>query len=347
MPKRLLRQLLPLLFAVVTPGGLLTACVTEDAGDDTRTGNFETLWRTLDEHYCFFTYKAAEYGLDWDEVHTRYAARISEDLTDRQLFEILAEMTAELRDGHVNIYASHNTARYGAWFDAYPENYADSLVRTYLGRTTDYQTTNGLSYRTLDDNIGYIRCATFENDFGSGNLHEVMRSLAMCDALIVDVRNNGGGMLTSAQKLASLFINESTTCGYISHKTGTGHDDFSTPEAVTIEPFEGLRWQKPVCILANRRTYSAANAFVMYLKGLPEVTVVGDVTGGGSGMPFNAELPNGWRIRFSACPTYDRDMNHTEHGIEPDVRADITTADYARSVDTIIETARRLLRTPQ
>ena len=75
------------------------------------------------------------------------------------------------------------------------------------------------------------------------------------------------------------------------------------------------------------------------------MTVVGDTTGGGVGMPFSSELPGGWSIRFSACPMYDRQMQCTEMGIEPDVKADITNEDYARSVDTIIETARSLLKT--
>ena len=101
----------------------------------------------------------------------------------------------------------------------------------------------------------------------------------------------------------------------------------------------GLRWQRKVVVLTNRRTYSAANSFVMFLKGLENVTIVGDTTGGGAGMPFSSELPNGWGVRFSACPMYDRYMQMTEMGISPDVKVDITTEDYQRGVDTILETA--------
>ena len=42
---------------------------------------------------------------------------------------------------------------------------------------------------------------------------------------------------------------------------------------------------------------------------------------------------------------YSRDGEPTEMGIDPDVKVDITSEDYQRSVDTIIETARQLLRT--
>ncbi len=336
----------PLALALAFAAALLClcSCVREEVEADTPSGNFEALWRTLDERYCFFTYKRQEYGLDWTAVRAKYAPAVSSDLTERQLFEVCANMMAELRDGHANLYAAHDVARYGRWYDDYPANYSDTLSRRYLGRTEDYQTASGLSFRTLDDNIGYVRCSSFSSDFGDGNLQEMMRSLALCDALIVDVRSNGGGLLTAAEKLASLFVNEEQTAGYMCHKTGTGHDDFSTPQPLTLKPFSGLRWQKPVAVLTNRRTYSAANSFVMYLKGLPRVTIVGDRTGGGAGMPFTAELPNGWSLRFSACPMYDREMRLAEMGIDPDVAANLTDADFARGEDTIIETARALLR---
>ncbi len=335
---------LPLLALVAAWLLCLPSCVREEVADDTPRGNFESFWETLDERYCFFSYKKVEYGLDWAAVREKYSPAVTDGMSDRQLFEVLAAMMAELRDGHANLYASHDVARYGSWYDDYPANYSDTLTRRYLGRAEDYCTTSGLSYRVLDDNIGYVRCASFSSGFGDGNLQEMMRGLALCDGLIVDVRSNGGGLLTSAEKLASLFVNEEQTAAYMCHKTGTGHDDFSSPEAVTLKPFTGLRWQKGVAVLTNRRTYSAANSFVMYLKGLPRVTVVGDRTGGGAGMPFTAELPNGWSMRFSACPMYDRSMQLTEMGIDPDVAAALTDDDFARGEDTIIETARRLLR---
>lgn len=328
---------------LLIPLTLFIGCVTEDVPANTRQGNFDALWQTLDAHYCFFPEKAADYQLDWNEVRRRYAPAISEEMTEQQLFEVLAEMTYELRDGHVNLYAAHNTARYGRWFDDYPANYADTLERLTLGRTEDYYAAGGLKYRALPDGTGYVRVASFSTLFGDGNLSAMLGRLALCRGLIVDVRNNGGGMLTAAEKLASIFINAPLQGGTIRHKTGAGHADFSAPQPITIEPFAGLRWQKPVVVLANRRTYSAANAFVMFLKGLPDVTVVGDRTGGGAGLPFGSELPNGWALRFSASPMSNRNGESTESGIAPDVKIDITTDDYARGVDTILEHAKALL----
>ena len=117
--------------------GILSSCITEDLPDATRQGTFQACWKALDEHYCFFEEKAATYGLDWEAVYAQNAPAVHETMTDRQLFEVLAGMCCELRDGHVNLYAAHDVARYGRWFDDYPANYADTLERIYLGRTED------------------------------------------------------------------------------------------------------------------------------------------------------------------------------------------------------------------
>ena len=89
--------------------------------------------------------------------------------------------------------------------------------------------------------------------------------------------------------------------GYIQHKTGTGHSDFSGMEPRYLEPAANLRWQKPVCVLTNRHVFSAANEFTLYMKGLPNVKIVGDQTGGGAGLPFSSSLPNGWMVRYVIC----------------------------------------------
>ena len=128
------------------------------------------------------------------------------------------------------------------------------------------------------------------------------------------------------------------------HKDGKGHNDFSSMQKQWIKPSKELRWHKPVIVLTNRSTFSAANEFVKYMRCSSLVRTVGDRTGGGAGMPFSSELPNGWGVRFSACPMYDTDKNSTENGIEPDFKTDITDADMLSGRDTIIELARQLLK---
>lgn len=321
---------------------LMAACVDEDEYDDTPQGNFEALWKIIDEHYCFLDYKQHEYGLDWQQVYNKYRVRVQGQLTDLQLFEVLTQMLGELRDGHVNLSTSYDYGRYWSWFENYPANVSDTLLRRYMG--TDYKIASGLRYRILDDNIGYIRYESFSSPIGEGNIDEALMYMMLCQGLIIDIRGNGGGDLTYAELLASRFCKEKTLVGYTQHKTGKGHSDFSSLEPQYIEPSSNIRWTKPVVVLTNRQVFSAANEFTMYMKAMPMVKVVGDHTGGGAGMPFSSSLPNGWVVRFSAIPTYDAQRQSTEFGIDPDYYVSLSDEDVLKGRDTIIEFARQLLR---
>ena len=319
----------------------LVSCIDTDERPDTPVGNFESLWRIIDEHYCFFDYKQQEYGLDWNAVYDKYKVRVNNNMTTVQLFEVLCDMLAELRDGHVNLSSSMDYGRYWTWQEAYPKNYSDTLERHYMG--TDYLIANGLHYRVLDDNIGYIRCASFETPIGEGNLNEMLSYLLFCRGLIIDIRNNGGGNLTVAERLAGRFVHEKTLVGYMQHKTGKGHQDFSGLEEIYLEPSSNVRWNKKVCVLVNRSVFSAANEFAVMMHCLPNVTLIGDHTGGGSGLPMSNSLPNGWSVRFSACPMYDNHQQQTEFGIEPDIAVALSNTSMAENKDDIIEAARKII----
>jgi len=321
----------------------LNSCIKEDNFDSSREGTFEALWKLMDEHYCFFEYKQKELGVDWNDVYSRYSVQVNDKMTQQQLFEVLTRMLSELKDGHVNLGASFDYGRNWSFFEDYPLNYNDSIVHaTYLGK--DYSIASALRYKILDDNIGYVRCSTFGSAIGDGNVSMMLNEMAACSGLIIDLRGNGGGELTAAHTLASHFTNERLLIGYISHKTGKGHDDFSEPQAEYLESAtNGIRWQKRTIVLTNREVFSAANDFVKCMKLCPNVTILGDRTGGGSGMPFTSELPNGWTVRYSAVVYYDKDMNHTEFGIDPDVFCELSGKDTDKNKDTLIETARQLL----
>ncbi|MDR2955339.1 MAG: S41 family peptidase [Prevotella sp.] len=317
---------------------LLFSCFGEDKFENSKKGNFEALWKIMDAHYCFFEYK----DVDWDEVYQRYSVRISEGMTNDALFSVLGEMLAEVKDGHVNLRANHDMSRYWKWFEDYPDNFDTKIQKNYLD--TDYGIAGGLKYKILDDNIGYVYYASFSSGIGGANLSEVMSRMAVCDGIILDIRDNGGGLLTNSEKLASYFFNEKTLVSYIMHKTGKGHNDFSEPYAQYVEPAEGIRYQKKVAVLTNRSCYSSANDFVNAMRYAPNAVIIGDRTGGGSGLPFSSELPNGWSVRFSASPMLDAEKNQTEFGIDPDIKVDMSEEDMDNGIDTIIEKAREYLK---
>lgn len=330
------RKILNLLLAVATLLPLAGCHEVTEYADDPR-GNFEALWEMLDRHYCFFDSK----DIDWDEVHARYGALISPEMSREQLFDVCAGMLAELRDGHVNLSASFNTSYYRAWWSDYPQNFSLRLIQeSYFD--FDYRQSSGMMYGMLTDNVGYIYIPSFSTPIGEGNLDYALLYLSTASALVIDVRDNGGGDLTTVETLVSRFITEPTLVGYISHKTGPGHGDFSEPYPIVYKPAaEGrVRWGKPVLVLANRSTFSAANNFVSIMRHLPLARVGGAVTGGGSGMPYSSELPCGWVVRFSACSMLDAAGESTEAGIPPTpgYEADMDPEAALHGHDTILDT---------
>lgn len=323
---------------------ILTSCIREDEYSNDPMGNFEQLWKTIDQKYCFLEAK----GIDWDAVHEEYKNLIIPTMTNDDLFDVLSNMLYILKDGHVNLSSAKRVSYYDAWYHGYDWNYReDILYQYYLGSASkDYYTAAGMKYKIFDNNIGYIRYESFSDGIGNGNLDEILLYLAPCNGLIIDVRDNGGGNLTNSTRIAARFTNKKVLTGYISHKTGTGHNDFSTPEPIYLEPSNSIRWQKKVVILTNRRCYSATNDFVNLMRSIEngaEVIQVGDWTGGGSGLPFSSELPNGWSIRFSASPHFDKNMQPLEEGIKPDILINMSEYDQLKHKDTLIEKAFEIL----
>lgn len=335
-----MKPICTLLYTAICGLFFFSSCIDGEDFNDDPQGNFEALWTIIDEQYCFLDYKAKEYGLDWDEIHEQYRQDIVSNMTEKDLFNVFKRMLAELRDGHVNLYTGFDVARYWSWYEDYPKNFSDSIQRIYLGK--DYHIAAGMKYKVLDDNIGYVYYESFSDGIGEGNLSDMLQELAICKGLIIDVRNNSGGQLTNSSKIAARFTNKKVLTGYIQHKTGPGHNDFSKPYAIYLEPSNSVRWQKPVVVLTNRSSYSATNDFVNAMNQLDNVTIIGDKTGGGSGLPFSSELPNGWSIRFSASPMLDPQMKQLEFGIDPDEHVNMTSEDMQKGKDSIIERARQI-----
>lgn len=328
-----MKQLLSLIIIAVA----LSACHSVEEYDDDPVGNFDALWNIIDQHYCFLEEK----NIDWDAVYKQYRPQVSEKTNAMDLFLICSDMLAELKDGHVNLTSWFSTSYYKKWWSDYPQNFDERLLEEHYFHFNEFSR-NGMSYMMTSDSIGYIRYPQFTLATGEGTLDWVLGLLRNCKGLVIDIRDNGGGALTVSEMFARRFITERTLAGYISHKTGPGHGDLSEPYAFYYDPAEAGRYcwkDKPVAVLVNRSTFSAANQFVSVMRYLPNVTIVGDRTGGGSGMPFTSEIPCGWAVRFSSSIIYDSRMQITEDGIDPDIRVDLDPEAAAQGHDTMIDAA--------
>ena len=75
---------------------LLGSCIREDEVANSPQGNFEALWKIIDEQYCFLEYKQ----IDWNAIHDEYSRLITGSMSSEGLFEVLGNMLNELQDGH-------------------------------------------------------------------------------------------------------------------------------------------------------------------------------------------------------------------------------------------------------
>ncbi|MCM1491142.1 MAG: S41 family peptidase [Muribaculum sp.] len=330
------------IMAMLLIATLPSACVDDHVQVNDPVGNFESLWRTIDNHYCFFEEK----GIDWDSIYQVYRPLVTEETNFIELYSICAAMLDELKDGHVNLSSAFSTSYYRKWWSDYPQDFRlRTIQENYL--KFNYLQTSGISYKMLvePDTIGYMYYPSFSYDIGNLNLDYILAILHQGKGLIIDIRDNGGGNLTNIKTLVSRLIEHKVSGGYIRHKTGPGHNDFSEPYEITYEPCDTSRriayLNKPVAVLTNRSCFSAANDFVSVMKTLPNVSIIGAKTGGGGGLPFNSEMPIGWAVRFSACPMTSPAGEITEFGIDPSPGCEVHAPDslLIKGIDPILDFA--------
>lgn len=317
---------------------ILYSCSRNDEYNNSPAGNFNALWKIIDENYCFFDYKE----IDWDQIYDEYKIQIDEDMDENSLFIILSAMVNELKDGHVNLFSGNQISAYDEWQRGDPFNFNFFTVKSYYLDNNYSFFDNAVYYKAIEKGkIGYIYYQSFTKSVLETELDLMFKRLNDCESLIIDIRDNGGGSLTNSDRLASRFFHRKTVTGYIQHKTGKGHNDFSSPYPIYLEPSHSMLWpkEKRVVVLTNRKCYSAANNFISKMNVLENITTIGTRSGGGNGFPFTSELPNGWGIRFSTSPILNINKQHTEFGIDPDITVEAIHQIKDQPLDPILEYA--------
>ena len=301
---------------------------------------FEYVWRDLDRHYAFFIVKA----VNWDSLHDVYAPRAAQAGTDAELADVIGAMLAELRDLHVNLVVGTRVYRYSG-YDARPMFFDSVVVRTRYATDIQLAPDGRVQFGHAAPDVGYVRIPSFRGTSPGSDLDAAMAQLGDVRALIVDVRSNTGGSRENGLEIAGRFADRERIYGLAQFRDGPGHAEFTPLEPRLVTPVGARRFERLVTVLTNRRSYSAAESFVLAMRALPTVVVIGDSTGGASGAPLARELPNGWTYRLSVSVEYTADSTVYESvGLAPDVWVRGSAAELAAGRDAVLDTALAVIR---
>jgi retinol-binding protein 3 len=170
----------------------------------------------------------------------------------------------------------------------------------------------------LPNNIGYIKFDGFmDASFCGATVGAAMGFVAHTDALIFDLRQNGGGQPAMVTLIASYLFDRPTHLIDIYNRK-----ENSTQQNWTLSYLPGPRLVKqPVFVLTSKRTFSGAEEFAFDLKNQKRATIVGETTGGGahpvSGHPVADYFMVGVPFAKSLDPVTKTNWEGT--GVAPDV----------------------------
>lgn len=172
----------------------------------------------------------------------------------------------------------------------------------------------------LPGNIGYLELRGFAAAELAGDaIAAAMTLLSHSEALIIDLRRNGGGDPATVALLCSYLLAERTHLNDLYWRQGDRTEQFWTQDWVPGKRFDP---KKPVYLLTSRRSFSGAEEFSYNLKNLKRATLIGETTGGGAhpgdmvkvGTHFQVFIPGGRAIN----PITKTNWEGT--GVEPDIK---------------------------
>lgn len=181
--------------------------------------------------------------------------------------------------------------------------------------------------RILDGNIGYLKLNEFSHvtEEAGATAMAAMNLLSNAEALIIDLRENGGGSPSMIQLITSyLYGPDPVHLNNFYHRI---EDEITQTWTLPYVPGK-RRPDVDVYVLTSQSTFSAAEEFTYNLKNLERATIIGETTGGGAHpggtQPatdrFAIWVPNGRAIN----PISNTNWEGT--GVEPDVKVPATEA---------------------
>lgn len=195
--------------------------------------------------------------------------------------------------------------------------------------------------KILNGNIGYLNLRLFADiKYAEETATAAMNFLSNTNAIIIDLRTNGGGVPSMMQLLSSYFFDETPVLlsDFYERKTDTKTQMYSFADV------NGKRsTNKPVYILTSKNTFSAAEAFTYTLKHLDKATVVGEVTKGGANRTKRINLNDEFTISIPYIKSIHpiTKTNWEGKGVQPNIKTTEKDAFVNAYIDAINETVKR------
>ena len=172
----------------------------------------------------------------------------------------------------------------------------------------------------LEGNVGYVKFNGFFDVGACGaTASAAMNFVAGSRALIVDLRENGGGSPAMVAYVSSYLFSTRTHLNDLWTRRTGATEEFWTRDDIPGRRFGG---EKPVYVLTSAQTFSGAEEFSYNLKSLKRATIIGETTGGGahpvSGHPIDEHFMIG--VPFARAVNPITRTNWEGVGVVPDVK---------------------------
>ena len=168
--------------------------------------------------------------------------------------------------------------------------------------------------------IGYLRITQF-NEPTAQELAQKLNELQAkgMQALIVDLRYNPGGLLTSAVDVCGLFLPPKTMVVYTEGRDASQRREYDTAKS------EKQRSNFPMVLLVNSGSASGSEIVAGALKDLNRAILVGETTFGKGSVQSVIQLPDGSALRLTTAKYYtpSKQVIH-EKGVTPNIRASLS-----------------------
>lgn len=193
--------------------------------------------------------------------------------------------------------------------------------------------------KILDGNIGYLNLRLFADvKYAEQTATATMNFLSNTNAIIIDLRSNGGGVPSMIQLLSSYFFDEIPVLlsDFYERKTDTKTQLYS------LVNVNGKRSSnKPIYILTSKQTFSAAEAFAYTLKHLNKAIVVGEITKGGANRTKRINLNDEFTISVPYIQSIHpiTKTNWEGKGVQPNIETNEKEAFVYAYIDAINKTA--------